>query len=199
MDRKITTGVCDVCYWAEGKSPVREIKYCSMCDAYLCDEHRSDFAKRSIAFAKRALRVVPGKSESGNLASPGRITSLSDNQIFVFGSNEAGIHGAGAAKMARERFGAVLGVGSGRQGQSYGIPTKDRELKPLPVPVISGYVDVFTDYARSNEGLVFLVTEVGCGYAGNTPEDMAPLFVRSAALPNVKLPLRFIRVIKNMK
>ena len=51
-----------------------------------------------------------------------------ENTIFVFGSNPEGRHGAGSAKIAKEKFGAVYGVGEGLQGNSYALPTKDLRI-----------------------------------------------------------------------
>ena len=72
--------------------------------------------------------------------TPDKITKLEKDQVFVFGSNEAGIHGAGAAKLAHEKFGAVSGVGFGLQGQTYAIPTKDLEIRTLPLDNIEYYI-----------------------------------------------------------
>jgi hypothetical protein len=96
--------------------------------------------------------------------------------IFVFGSNLAGRHGKGAALEARKNYGAIYGVGTGRQGSSYAIPTKDVRLRTLPLDVIREYVEEFKQYARRYPRLRFLVTRVGCGLAGYTDADMAPLF-----------------------
>jgi hypothetical protein len=96
--------------------------------------------------------------------------------IFVFGSNEAGRHGAGAAKCAKLHHGAVYGVGIGIQGDSYAIPTKDADLKPLPLPRIALYVRDFIEFARAHPNWTFTVTRVGCGLAGYTDSDIAPLF-----------------------
>lgn len=105
--------------------------------------------------------------------------------IFVFGSNEAGIHGAGAALEARQKHGAILMQGVGRQGNSYAIPTKG-QIKyfdgrvtigpPLPLMRIKEYVDGFIQYAGDNPILNFMVTQVGTGHAGFTHTQMAPLF-----------------------
>lgn len=96
--------------------------------------------------------------------------------IFVFGSNEKGIHGAGAAKYAAEVHGAQYGVGNGRTGNSYAIPTKDKHIRTLPVYVIKTYVDVFIRYARLNPQLKFEVTRIGTGLAGHKDSVIAPLF-----------------------
>ena len=56
--------------------------------------------------------------------TPERITSLRADEVFVFGSNLAGMHGGGAARAAFEKFGAVWGCGVGLQGQSYAIPDR---------------------------------------------------------------------------
>ena len=97
-------------------------------------------------------------------------------EIFVFGSNLLGKHGSGAAKYARENFGAVYGTGIGRTGNAYGIPTKSDPYTTLTLTEIVGYVDGFLAYAREHPELIFRVTRVGCGLAGYTDKDIAPMF-----------------------
>jgi hypothetical protein len=104
------------------------------------------------------------------------ITSLPYNEVFVFGSNEAGRHGAGAAKVALRNFGAQYGVSIGRYKQSYAIPTQDRFIETLGIGKISEYVDEFIHYARSNPETTFIVIKVGCGLAGYSDSEIAPLF-----------------------
>ena len=96
-------------------------------------------------------------------------------KIFVFGSNLAGRHGKGAALCARREYGAEYGVGSGRTGDAYAIPTKDVFLHPLPLSWITAFVDVFLIYARNHPEDTFLVTRVGCGLAG-CPGRYCPMF-----------------------
>ncbi len=96
--------------------------------------------------------------------------------IFVFGSNLAGIHGAGAALYARKHHGAIFGQGIGLQGNSYGIPTKDARIITLPIKDIKKYVDQFIEFAKQNYEMVFEVTRIGCGLAGYTDIQIAPLF-----------------------
>lgn len=119
--------------------------------------------------------------------SPSRIERLNEDEIFVFGSNLAGKHARGAANQAM-RWGAVWGKGVGLQGQTYAIPTMHGG-----VDVIKPYVDDFLIFAQQNLQLKFLVTEIGCGIAGFTAAQMAPLFktVLEQNLTNVYLPLRF--------
>ena len=105
--------------------------------------------------------------------TPERITSLADDEIFVFGSNLAGAHGGGAARLAYERFGAVWGEGVGLHGRTYAIPTMQGG-----VDTIRPYVDEFIRFARENPRLTFLVTRIGCGIAGFCDEEIAPLFKR---------------------
>jgi hypothetical protein len=97
--------------------------------------------------------------------------------ILVYGSNEAGIHGAGAARTALKYHGAVMGIGVGLQGNSYGIPTKDANLKTLPLDKIQRYVNQFIIFAGDNPELPFKVTRIGCGLAGLKDIDIAPMFV----------------------
>ena len=106
--------------------------------------------------------------------------------IFVFGSNLAGRHGAGAALFASRNYGAEYGKGVGRTGDAYAIPTKDEYIRTLPLSTIKMYVDLFLVYARKNPTLTFLVTRVGCGLAGYTDKDIAPMF--ALAPENCMLP-----------
>jgi hypothetical protein len=111
---------------------------------------------------------------------------MQKKRIFVFGSNLAGIHGAGSARAAREQWGARLGVGVGRTGDAYAIPTKDARLKTLPLKVIGAYVVTFLEYAQEHPELEFEVVKIGCGLAGFREEEIAPFF--SKAPQNVNLP-----------
>mgnify|MGYP001559570423 CR=1 FL=1 len=101
--------------------------------------------------------------------------------IFVFGSNLKGVHGRGAALCAKEKHGARYGVGSGPTGTAYAIPTKDRELKTLPISTIAHYVSNFISYAKANPQLEFEVTPIGTGLAGYKHTDIAPLFLMAPA------------------
>lgn len=113
--------------------------------------------------------------------------------VFVFGSNLAGRHGKGAALFALKNHGAKYGQGEGRQGNSYAIPTKDAQLKPRDLQSIAVSVALFLDYARQHESETFQVTAVGCGLAGFSPAQIAPMF-KDAPL-NCELPLEFKNVL----
>ncbi len=117
------------------------------------------------------------------------ISSLASNEVFVYGANEAGIHGAGAAKSAM-RWGAKYGK-YGFSGQTYGIPTKDCKIETLSLEKIKIYVDAFLIFATENPDLVFLVTPIGTGLAGYSAKDIAPLFKRALDIENVVLPEEF--------
>ena len=123
--------------------------------------------------------------------SPQWITTLADDEVCVFGSNLEGLHGGGAALLAYERFGAIWGQGTGLQGKSYGIPTMHGG-----VDVIAPYVDDFIAFAREHRELRFLVTEIGCGIAGFTVGEMAPLFKDAMDEENIYLPQRFIDILE---
>lgn len=118
--------------------------------------------------------------------TPDCITSLGPDEIFVFGSNLAGQHCGGAARVARRRFGAVMGQGVGLQGQSYAIPTMQGG-----VDTIQPYVDEFIRFAVAHPRLTFYVTKIGCGIAGFRTEEIAPLFASAHAVPNIILPREF--------
>lgn len=117
------------------------------------------------------------------------ITTLKPNEIFVFGSNLAGVHGAGAALTARKLFGAKTGQGTGKMGQCYAIPTKNEFLKPLSLLEINWFVATFLRVAEYDKSKTFLVTPIGCGLAGYRPEQIAPMF--RYAPDNVILPPEF--------
>lgn len=101
---------------------------------------------------------------------------MTTKQIFVFGSNLAGRHGAGAALYAYQNHGAEYGVGVGRCNDSYAIPTKDRKIRTMPLDRIEQHINDFRDYANANPELDFFVTRLGCGLAGYADRDIAPMF-----------------------
>lgn len=119
--------------------------------------------------------------------TPDIITDLRDDEIFVFGSNKEGRHIAGAARLAADAFGAEWGVGEGITGRCYAVPTMSgmNDIKNAVAKLL--YLA-----ARTPEK-TFLVTRIGCGIAGYTPEQIAPLFVDAPT--NVVLPLDFTQVI----
>ena len=123
--------------------------------------------------------------------SPDRINDLNENEIFVFGSNLEGSHGGGAAAIAAKKFVAVWGQGVGLQGLSYAIPTMHGGIS-----AIKPYVDEFIKFARQNSNLKFLVTRIGCGIAGFTEEEMAPLFKEATKVENVYLPDTFWEIME---
>lgn len=119
--------------------------------------------------------------------APEMITQLKPNEIFVFGSNLAGQHCGGAARMAYEHFGAEWGVGEGPTGRCYAIPTMHGG-----VDSIRPFVDKFIWFAEQHPNLRFLLTRIGCGIAGFTDRQIAPLFAGALRLPNVAFPLQWL-------
>lgn len=131
--------------------------------------------------------------------------------VFCFGSNEAGVHGAGAALHANIEHGAKHGCGFGycakvkypnvhgqnpsRRGavleaHSFAIPTKDYEIKSLPLDQIQAYVNAFLAFAAARQDLQFKVTQIGCGLAGFTAEQIAPMFL--GGQPNVHYDMAWV-------
>ena len=128
--------------------------------------------------------------------TPENIKHLAPNQVFVYGANTAGIHGAGAAKLAL-RWGAKMGQ-YGLVGQTYGIPTKDHNIRTLPLDKIQVHVNDFLATAFSHPEYEFLVSKIGCGLAGYQPKDIAPLFKTvktTGVFENVILPEEFHKYI----
>lgn len=150
-------------------------------------------SEKNITFAHMTEQEIHHEADKilkGRVFTPGNITSLGEDDVFVFGSNLAGHHAGGAARTARRLFGAEWGEGDGWHGQSYAIPTMQGG-----VDSIRPYVDRFIDIADECDQNTFWVTRIGCGIAGLTDEEIAPLFDRAFDLYNVRLPESFARII----
>lgn len=117
--------------------------------------------------------------------SPWMIVQLQPDEIFVFGSNVNGAHAGGAARTAVEKFGAIWGQGEGLQGQSYAIPTMEG------LDSMEAAINRFIEFAELHQEYKFLVTPIGCGIAGYSPIQIAPLFRHAVHLENVCLPESF--------
>lgn len=122
--------------------------------------------------------------------TPDNITSLGEDEVFVFGSNLAGHHAGGAARTSLHKFGAVWGQGVGLQGQSYAIPTMQGGVE-----TIKPYVDEFIAFVKKHPKLTFYVTCIGCGIADFKDEEIAPLFSEAVGIENVILPKTFFNVL----
>ena len=156
----------------------------SMMDSRMCCEEAADISNNIFNNKKNMENMKKGR------ITPRWIDSLKENEIFVFGSNLAGMHGGGAARIARLHFGAVMGKGVGLQGQSYAIPTMQGGVE-----TIRPYVEDFLDFAKHHPEMQFLVTPIGCGIAGFEAEDIAPLFEEAKEMKNISLPESFWEVI----
>lgn len=152
---------------------------------YMCCEESADKGNNIFNNKNNMEEMKKGR------ITPRWIDSLKENEIFVFGSNLAGMHGGGAARIARLHFGAVMGQGVGLQGQSYAIPTMQGGVE-----TIRPYVEEFIIFAHQHPELHFLVTPIGCGIAGFEAEDIAPLFKSAKEMKNISLPESFWEVIE---
>lgn len=127
----------------------------------------------------------------------GLILDLGQNEIFVFGSNVSGIHGAGAAKTAR-KWGAKMGLGEGLSGKTYALPTVDKKIKnTLTLKRIRKHVEKFIECVKNNPHMEFLLTDVGCGLAGYDADEVAPLFKDAKDLPNITWPKSFVKELED--
>ena len=126
---------------------------------------------------------------NGRRIASDRIATLGEKEIFVFGSNIHGAHGGGAAWYAYKNFGAEWGVGEGLTGRTYALPTMEGEAS------LKAAVKHFIACAKQHPELTFLVTAVGCGIAGYTPQQVAPLFKEALSLENVYLPQVFMQIL----
>ena len=157
----------------------------SMMASRMCCEESADISNNIFNNKKNMEDMKKGR------ITPRWIDSLKENEIFVFGSNLAGMHGGGAARIACLHFGAVMGKGVGLQGQSYAIPTMQGGVE-----TIRPYVNDFLDFAKHHPEMQFLVTPIGCGIAGFEAEDIAPLFEEAKQIKNISLPESFWEVIE---
>jgi len=133
----------------------------------------------------------------GDRITPDNITELKENEVFVFGSNESGRHGKGAAKTAM-KWGAKYGQAKGLQGRTYGIPTVNASISnKLSLVKIKYYIGLFYGDCLYSKHLTFLVTPIGCGLAGWADKDIAPLFIDFIDLENVHLPKSFWNILKH--
>ena len=137
--------------------------------------------RKSMAFEK--MDYIKEETMEQKRTTPEFITELQPDEIFVFGSNLRGMHGGGAAYIAYRKFGAIMGQGVGLQGQSYAIPTMQGGVE-----TIRPYVDQFIEFAKQHRNLTFLVTRIGCGIAGFTDNEIAPLFEKAHDVENIVLP-----------
>ena len=128
----------------------------------------------------KATRIYAGIERPA--FTPDMITELRPDEVFVFGSNLAGMHGGGAARAAFQHFGAVMGCGVGLRGQSYAIPTMQGGVE-----TIAPYVDQFIAFAKEHPEFFFYVTRIGCGIAGFRDRDIAPLFASAVGMENICL------------
>ena len=104
------------------------------------------------------------------------VKSLPEDTVCVFGSNMAGTHAGGAAKIALLHFGAMKGAGRGWAGQSYAIPTMNEHLQQMPLSQIQHYIDDFKIYTKNHPKMTYFLTSIGCGIAGYKVEEIAPMF-----------------------
>ncbi|WP_211004793.1 DUF4326 domain-containing protein [Rhodanobacter sp. B2A1Ga4] len=153
--------------------------------------HLQRLARRELREKTLGCWCAPQACHGDVLAAVAQSTGPRES-CFVFGSNFAGVHGAGAALFAKRWRSAQVGVGTGFTGQAYAIPTKDHALKPLPLATVSSGIARFLDDAADHADTVFEVTRVGCGLAGWQDSDVTPLFMDAPA--NVDLPYRWQRM-----
>ena len=123
--------------------------------------------------------------------APNVIQFLASNEVFVFGSNPEGIHNGGSAYVALQKFGAQMGIGEGIQGQSYAIPTTGCSFNE-----VKKAIDRFTEYAALHPQKKFILTAIGCGNAGYTPDKIAPLFKQAYEFGNVYVPITFYSYVR---
>lgn len=120
--------------------------------------------------------------------------NMSENDVFVFGSNTEGRHGGGAAKVALDQYGAIYGQSIGLQGQSYAIVTKDlsKGVQSIELDHIEEQIEDLIKFALDNPDLTFWVTKIGCGLGGYSISDIAPLFANKLYPDNIRLPKEFV-------
>ena len=120
--------------------------------------------------------------------TPEKVTNLAPNEIFVFGSNDQGIHKGGAAYLALKKFGAQMGVSSGLQGSSYAIPTVGNGIGPQE---IADSFHTFVEFAKAHPEKTFLLTALGCGHGGYEPDYISRYLEEGINVSNIHYPMEF--------
>ena len=164
-------------------------------DFFNNDSEQPDDQTTKVVWTKISEPVQEDHSEEyrqlkSQRITPWHITSLEENEVFVFGSNVYGMHCGGASEYAVNYFGAIMGQAYGPQGRSYAIPTDGPELQEIAVSILG-----FISYAKNNPEQLFLVTAIGCGTAGYSVKEIAPLFLDAVPITNICLPAEFWRCI----
>ena len=126
--------------------------------------------------------------------TPDNIQELTENQIFVFGSNMNGNHAGGAARLAVEKFSAIMRQAEGIQGQSYAIPTLDKDMQKVTEEELITYLGKFREFAEEHSEKEFLLTAIGTGIAGFDTNYMAYMILRANLPDNVTLPKEFTKI-----
>ena len=170
----------------------RDRWYAQENDFYMCCPEAT-YEEQISAKKERAARYyqedpIPGYGKYEGRIATDLIRRLERNEVFVFGSNDQGLHNGGAALKAVQRFGARMGVAEGPQGRSYAIPTVGANIGPEEIRAAFRRL---VDYARQHPELTFLVTALGCGHGGYTPETMAPLLEDGIHVENIHYPFSF--------
>lgn len=124
--------------------------------------------------------------------TPENITLVTSDMRILIGTNESGIHGAGIAKVAFDNWGLDWGKGFGPSGFCFGLPTKNWSIRQLPLDVIENYVQRYIDWCQHEVKLKHYVTKIGCGLAGYTVPDIAPMFFTCKRFTNMWLPQDFL-------
>ena len=164
----------------------RSMMYGMMADTQACMPHASSSERtKAIHDMLRADKKYREIDEFAHRMTPYNIDHLENGQVFVFGSNGHGAHLGGAARAAVKYYGAIMGQGEGMQGDSYAINSMSG------LDVLGEQARRFVAYAKEHPERTFLVTRIGCGIAGYTPREVAPLFVGAVDVENIWLPKDF--------
>ena len=118
--------------------------------------------------------------------TPEKVNKVRNNEIYVFSSNLQGLHNDGTARIAFQRYGAVMGQSVGLQGKCYAIPTLQGEPN-----IVRPYVDELLEFVKQHPEQTFIVTKIGTDIAGYTPQDIAPMFKKAVWMKNVRLPQEY--------
>lgn len=152
-----------------------------------------DYNTKQINKALSPVQDTTEKQDNIPLSYEGYIIPSQDT-IFVFGSNPEGRHGAGAAKTAREKFGAIYGQGEGLQGNAYALPTKDlrvkenKGLRSISAEQITENIKKMYDVAKQNPSKKFKVAYTNglneTSLNGYTEAEMIRMFKNAGPIPS---------------
>ena len=170
---------------ARGRHAQRLHEFDLCCPVASVEDRRLFESRIAAEYFNEPMNLNPAYADR---VTPVKVKHLQPGEVFVFGSNDKGLHNGGAAKVALQKFGAQYGVPFGLQGQSFAVPTVGDGIGPDEIA--RGFHDM-VEFAKAHPDMTFLVTALGCGHGGYTPETISKYLEEGIPVGNIHYPLEF--------